>query len=901
MANSLILIQARENDQYSNFIGKFYHFLGNKGGNFLSQFEILPVDFVYFDPTGQGEFFGYGQVTSKPFEDNRESGYYFVEIESYKPFANAVPLEMAYRTIIESKVDINSIQQNIVSKIPRELLDQICLDGGFVMNFEADSHLIKVLGEQLIASERVGILELIKNAYDANARECTVTIEKLVSLPSVSNSLYRFNSYESPVIVIEDDGIGMNRETIEKGWLRPASTLKTNIKDRLKREREKAELKGTLENYERLIKQLKKEHRGRIPLGEKGVGRFATHRLGRYLTIKTKTSDIDYELILDIDWNEFDLISDTPVNLNSIGVKLKKQEISRDYGPTNSGTQIIIYGGREGFNLDENEIKEINESINRLNSPFPNPKADKSTFDVKFICPQYDVLKPNAIENSFDPVFTIDGIVDEWGNFDYEYKFIPPNTVTLPLASEQFNEVIDLKSKYENKKYWQNPDNPKQYRRPWCGSFYVHLDIWFRSSPWIVGPDAKAFKTYLEDYGGISVYRDGINIFPAEWGAEVDWLKLSKRHIKQGFRISYYNFVGNIELEQGNNVNLIDKTNREGLIKNRAANDLTELTRSIIFHFENYFRAKRDEHTILSDKNRRTPQSLMVDVKKSASIIENISKSSYNFESDPFEFFKEIDDFTIDQRKLKLIDLSGSLKNLQGSLNAIQNVQDTLTENAGFGISIAVAVHELNKLTAQFYYGITEMLEKGNTSEHQLRALQESSQSLNSELRRLSPLRAIRNKERVKFGIQESIKYSQSIYRRRFKKLDISFNSNDENFELFSRYEAINQVITNLLDNSCFWLDSEKFKERRIEVKINKANRTVIIADNGPNIHTSIFQYLFEPGYSLKVPPSGLGLYICKYYMKSEKGDIYLTPKNNRIPDMPGAQLTLDFSHTPEN
>ena len=53
-----------------------------------------------------------------------------------------------------------------------------------------------------------------------------------------------------------------------------------------------------------------------------------------------------------------------------------------------------------------------------------------------------------------------------------------------------------------------------------------------------------------------------IIIFPAESGTKNDWLNLSQRNIKQGFRISYYNLIGNIELEQYENLDLIDKTNK---------------------------------------------------------------------------------------------------------------------------------------------------------------------------------------------------------------------------------------------------------------------------------------------------------------------------------------------------
>ena len=89
--------------------------------------------------------------------------------------------------------------------------------------------MVQILGEQLIASERVGILELVKNGFDAGANYCRVRIEKVPDLDKLTDSLYYFNEYEGPVIVIEDEGAGMSRNDNEIGWLRPASTIKTSI------------------------------------------------------------------------------------------------------------------------------------------------------------------------------------------------------------------------------------------------------------------------------------------------------------------------------------------------------------------------------------------------------------------------------------------------------------------------------------------------------------------------------------------------------------------------------------------------------------------------------------------------------------------------------------------------
>src|SRR3989344_6779036 len=294
--NYLVLTQSREDSTYNDFVGRFYHF-PNK---YLSQFSDLPAEFIYYEPTksGEGVYFGYGKIKNAPTEDKREPGHYFVEIFDYKPCLEPVPAKDVSGKLREAE-SRHYNPQNAVRKISAELLDEICLDGKIRLNFRADAHLIKVLGEQLIASEKVGVLELIKNAYDAGASYCRVRIENIPTLPAVDREEYLFPDLPGPVIIIEDDGSGMTRDVIENGWLRPASTIKTAIKENIRQEREKAAAAGKLGSYDKLISEIKKESGGRIPLGEKGVGRFASHRLGCHLLLKTKIRNLDYEYVLD--------------------------------------------------------------------------------------------------------------------------------------------------------------------------------------------------------------------------------------------------------------------------------------------------------------------------------------------------------------------------------------------------------------------------------------------------------------------------------------------------------------------------------------------------------------------------------------------------------------------------
>lgn len=886
--NCVVLVQHRGKSEYNDFIGKFYHF----PEKYIKLLQKDHIEFVYFEPTtkgGKGSYFGYGKI-KRIFEDKKVKNHYYAEIYNYQPFAKDVPF-FDNNTNSNRETPPYYNQQNSARRIDPKTLDEICLDGGILLSFKSDAHLIKVLGEELIASEVVGILELVKNAYDANASLCKVRIDSIPNLLPFNSSEYICKDLPGPIIIIEDDGVGMDKDTIENGWLRPASTIKTKSKDLLKIEKEKATREGKLKVYESLVSELKKKHGGRIPLGEKGVGRFATHRLGKSVIIKTKTKEIDYEYILKIDWDKFENHTDEHVDLDEIGFSLYRQKPSRNYGKRNSGTQIIIYGGKANYELTEDRIHEINRSLLMLKSP--DPEKSPKSFNVLFKCPQVTDLD-QSIEQEHEPCFSLDALVDQNGKLDMTLNFIPPKSVPLP------EETIE-KSNYDlrqlNNDYWgENED----IRKPRCGPFFLHIKIWYRAKPWIDGPNKKAFTKYLDEFGGVSIFRDGLNIFPAERGAQVDWLILSQRHIKKGKNLSYYNMIGNLEIEQTNNLALIDKTDRQGLLDNAAFRDLQELVRRIVHLAEIEFIGKREKFEQLTKGLIREPKLLGNAAQEGALLVDNIIKR-YDVAEDVLEILSGFGESG--EREDNLVNLKDSLKNLRKSMDVMQGVQDMLAEQAGFGLAIAVSVHEIAKIASNFYNGVTHLLKSGKINNEKLEELQSSSQALKTEMKRFGPLRAIRNEKPTKFDILKSIRFCKAVFEKKLTeaKIDLRILPNSK-FNVFARYGAVNQIISNLIDNSFYWLNNKQIKKRIILIKIFENERRILIADSGPDIDSSIRPYLFKPGYSLKVPPSGLGLYICKYYMQNMRGDgdIYEAPVKDRTPELHGAQFILDFSKVKE-
>jgi HSP90 family molecular chaperone len=138
------------------------------------------------------------------------------------------------------------------------------------INFQPKARLLLQLGDQLIRNESIALLELIKNSYDAYASKVSITMKRIDVLSEGE-------------IIIEDDGIGMNKTIIKNVWMQPGSDFKYKI-----------------------INSIKKRTKGnRIPIGEKGIGRFGVHKLGNYIELISKTEK-DKEISLKINWKDFE-------------------------------------------------------------------------------------------------------------------------------------------------------------------------------------------------------------------------------------------------------------------------------------------------------------------------------------------------------------------------------------------------------------------------------------------------------------------------------------------------------------------------------------------------------------------------------------------------------------------
>lgn len=180
--------------------------------------------------------------------------------------------------------------------------------------FKISGNLIKELGEESISNPNVAILELIKNAYDAEA-------------PKVEIDLIDINTSDAK-IMITDTGEGMSYDELENKWMVIASPHKSDIK---------------------------KTDGGRIPVGAKGIGRLASESLGAktVLTSYPKGETSGYEV--HFDWGEYRKLNVLCDDINNEGYRFKKKR-------TDQGIKIEISGLRTSWN-DSEKLKNLLKDI----------------------------------------------------------------------------------------------------------------------------------------------------------------------------------------------------------------------------------------------------------------------------------------------------------------------------------------------------------------------------------------------------------------------------------------------------------------------------------------------------------------------------------------------------------
>ena len=127
-----------------------------------------------------------------------------------------------------------------------------------------------------------------------------------------------------------------------------------------------------------------------------------------------------------------------------------------------------------------------------------------------------------------------------------------------------------------------------------------------------------------------------------------------------------------------------------------------------------------------------------------------------------------------------------------------------------------------------------------------------------------------------KINIIELSKKMIGIFLKLYPSKDIQMSSNLEKGYVLSSFEDMEEVIGNIVENSCKWAG----KRVLLEIKeSNDNNIHMVFSDDGPGLPQDKMKKVFARGFRLdeQTPGTGLGLNIVKDIVETSKGKVWLT------------------------
>ena len=719
------------------------------------------------------------------------------------------------------------------------------------LRYKISSRATILLGRESVSKVESAIIELIKNSYDADASICFVYFD-----------------IENDSLYLIDNGMGMTRKIIEDYWM----TIGTDNK-----------------------KDEYMSPKGRVKSGEKGIGRFALDRLGVICelysknsmenTIRWKTNWNSFEesgkLLDDID-AEFEFLSDELSSfipqaiLSSINDAEQRMKINFNF---QSGTIIKVTGLRDDWT--ESKVNNLKKSLEFLIPPL---EQDSFTLCIqRGDNSQYDVVE-NSFSEDFD--YKIESNFDG-ENFkiklfrkEFETSRIPDDIFlieafkTFPYRREDFAKEY-LTFEYKISELLNSNKEELIHAVKKIGSFsfqftFMKLTMQ-KKEEFYYREIGNNRKKYLDEHGGIKIYRDNFWVRPYGERASnsFDWLNLESRNNANpvavssdvgGWTVRNAQGQGSVFISRVENTAILDKSSREGIIENDSFTLLKEIIIKIISILEKdrayiakqfkLYNNKINKKEIIKDKSIKlakiiTQNDANTGVEVDAQDIQGLARTVKYLEEDKEELISE----------LKLM--------------------RSLATNGLITTAVVHDLRTLNDLLVNRVSGLESVIKDNNQGliERNLMDLRKSDMFMKSwvsvVLNHVRIDKRKRNNKDIGNTISEIIKSISPILEQKRIKLNFDNNIRIKKRIFVSDFESI---FLNLIINSIESFERRSREDREVTIIIEEGINefSILYRDNGYGLDSSFKNpnEIFEYGISSKTNKegekigTGLGMYI---------------------------------------
>ncbi len=768
------------------------------------------------------------------------------------------------------------------------------------MNFKVHASLIRKLGDELIGNDITAIIEMIKNSYDADSSYCKVSIDTEYSLDDHIGK-----------IEILDDGCGMDLDDIKNGWLVISDSKKKDFK-----------------------KNKRRTKKGRWVIGEKGIGRLASQKLGKVLRISTKKSGTNIELQMIIDWTKFDNDS----TIDEIKIEFKEDIVVAD----GSYTKLEIIGLNTIDSWEKTKgVDDLQQAMSQILSPFT-----ENEFYLTFLL-NNKLIKINTYEDISESseanhrITINNGEIIIENNLKENFFFDPKNNNML-LKKDELNDFFKFLNKKKPNVFSLSVDNDSIYNKTILtfdkciigqgllkeeidiGEIFCSIDTYTESPYKYVNREKFANKArYIKNNYGVKIIRNDFLVYPYGFGSEGDWLGLSKSSEKSGsfYSIANVRSIGYVKLDEEKTISLKETTNREGFIKDDMFNYLLKSLQFAISDINtkrNTVKRALNEYLngINEKKFEKTNKKVMTKQKALNELVNKLDKQVNENNNDIETSFTDNNStsntVTNDVNIIKFNSIKNGVaeytevttelinemtENFENKIKYIEQSNEQLLELASLGMTCEIFTHEILVQLTRLDDSIKTCigLLENSASEftvlsRYLRLSLTVIEGLKNQIKIMLPgVQSNKNKLEVitlEEIIKSAIKRNESYLRR---------NNIEENIIIEKSYSVnivigkFMQCLDSIIDNSIHWLgktfESDKIKEKKLSFYVDE--NELIIHDNGIGINKDDAKMIFDPFFTRKIidgdPGRGLGLYICNELLKSMKSSIRVVMEENEF------------------
>ncbi len=671
---------------------------------------------------------------------------------------------------------------------------------------------VLAIGRELIKDNYSAVMELVKNAYDADSKSVHIKL----TLDHVNKKV---------AISVTDYGHGMTRDVVLNKWLIPSTD------DKLKR---------------------KKSPKGRVMQGQKGLGRYAAAILGNNLSLRTISFSGD-KTEVEVDWGEFDraeFMDQVTLPVKTVSVKDKPQ------------TTIEIVGEGEYYKFwKASEYNNLRFELKKLVSPIHDTEGI-GAFDIFLevddsregtLTQKEEKIEPFPLLEFYD--YKITGLIGANGigviNFvNNKEKAVQNESIKFDLGSKTKCGEIEIDVRVYDRES-ESIDN------------LINKGLRDDSGKYLTKNQTKAL---LNESNGIGVYRNGFRIRPLG-DADFDWLKLNAARVQNpSFHVGSNQVIGFVKIQSEQHSNLKETSARDGLKDNIAYENLITIVRKSIKELEerrfSYRRKSGLTKTAVKIEQDFEKLFSFDDVKNE--IKKKLLKEGISSESSQ-EIFKILENKENDSAKI-IDDIRKKVAIYQGQ--------------ATLGKIIDVVMHEgrrpigfFSNQTKNLEFWVKQFSKKpSDEAKEEILTITEgfgvNSKVISDLFKRLDPLATNQRGKSKAFDVNSIIKDSITVFKNQIDDNAITIKVNcSDSVEFTGWINDFYVILTNLIDNSIFWLIDKNILNKSIEINIyleDSKFKHLDFKDNGPGISKHLIESgaIFEPEFSTKSNGVGIGLSI---------------------------------------